>query len=124
VKPNSTIICTFGGGSIDKNGCRKDVETVLSQLKCNVQWEGGIQPNPDVSRCKEIIQVVKKVQPDLLLAVGGGSVIDATKFICLGAKLPEGKDSWDIVKKLKFPDSSFSFGTILTLSASGSEGNN
>jgi alcohol dehydrogenase YqhD (iron-dependent ADH family) len=92
IKPNSKILCTFGFGSIEKNGCKSDVVAALEKLKCTVQWEGGLQANPDVSRCVEIVAAVKKFNPDLILAVGGGSVLDATKFISLAAKLPEGKD--------------------------------
>ena len=76
VKPNSKVLCTFGGGSIDKNGCRQDVNDALKELNCEVRWEGGIPPNPEYNRLMEIVQVVREFQPDILIAVGGGSIID------------------------------------------------
>jgi alcohol dehydrogenase YqhD (iron-dependent ADH family) len=125
IKPNSKILCTYGGGSIEKNGSKHDVETVLSSLNSTVQWAGGIQANPDVERCVEIIAVVKQFQPDLILAVGGGSVVDATKFIALGAKLEDDIDPWNAtIKQENIPSSAVPFGVILTLSATGSEWNN
>ena len=75
VQPKSKVLCTFGGGSIDKNGARKDVEEALKALECEVRWEGGIPPNPDFGRLVEIVKVVKEFKPDIILAVGGGSVL-------------------------------------------------
>ena len=125
VKPNSRILCTFGGGSIDKNGARKDVEDVLNSLHCEVRWEGGIPANPEYDRLCEIIQVVHEYKPDLVLAVGGGSVLDGTKFICVGAKQPEGTDLWEtICVQKKGLDEFVPFGSVLTLPATGSEWNN
>ncbi|EAY18021.1 hypothetical protein TVAG_113650 [Trichomonas vaginalis G3] len=46
VPRKSRVLCTFGGGSIDKNGARADVVKALSDLECETRWEGGIQPNP------------------------------------------------------------------------------
>lgn len=123
VLAGSRILCTYGSGSIEKNGVKKDVETVLKNLNCSVVWEGGIQPNPNVVRCSEIASVVRSFNPDLVLAVGGGSVIDATKLICLGAKFPETKDLWDVFSKNEYPGSAFKFGVVLTMSATGSEWN-
>ncbi|OHT00658.1 alcohol dehydrogenase, iron-containing family protein [Tritrichomonas foetus] len=125
VKPNSRILCTFGGGSIDKNGARKDVQEALDALKCEVRWEGGIPPNPEYDRLIEIVDIVKTWKPDLLLAVGGGSVLDGTKFIAVASMQPEGTDLWDTVcVKQNAKDVHWPLASVMTLPATGSEWNN
>lgn len=117
----SKVICTFGGGSIDKNGARADVNKALSELDCEYKWIGGIEPNPDYDTCLGIISEVRKYKPDLILAVGGGSVIDATKFIALSTCLDEGVDPWDLMTFKVTPVRAVKIGTVLTLPATGSE---
>ncbi|OHT01929.1 alcohol dehydrogenase, iron-containing family protein [Tritrichomonas foetus] len=121
VKPNSKVICTFGGGSIDKNGARADVQNSLDLLQCEVRWEGGIPPNPEYDRLVEIAKVCKDFQPDVLLAVGGGSVCDGTKFISFAARLENVDDAWDMYINRKFPENPIPFGSVMTLPATGSE---
>ena len=123
VQPKSRILCTFGGGSIDKNGARKDVQTALDALQCEVRWEGGIPPNPEYKRCCEIVKVAREYKPDLLLAVGGGSVIDGTKFIHTALGLPESQDPWDILIKPVDSHPPCKIAAVLTLPATGSEWN-
>ena len=126
VKPNSRVLCTFGGGSIEKNGAKRDVQAALDALHCEVRWEGGIPPNPEYTRLCEIIKVAREYKPDLFLAVGGGSVIDGTKFILAATGLPESEDPWDLVTlfdKIN-PQPKASLGVVLTLAATGSEWNN
>lgn len=123
VKPHTRVLCTFGGGSIDANGCRRDVEEALSELECEVRWEGGICPNPEYDRLLEITNSIKEYQPDLLLSVGGGSICDATKFLALAGKTKEGEDPWNIVIKHEFPSTAFPIGDVMTLPATGSEWN-
>jgi len=124
VKPGSKIVCTYGGGSIDKNGARKDVTEALAALKCDVTWEGGIVANPEYDRLVEIAQTVRRIQPDFILAVGGGSTLDGTKFISLISKMPEGVDYWDeILVKGKYPKEHFPVASVMTLPATGSEWN-
>ena len=124
VKPKSKVLCTFGGGSIEKNGSKKDVQSALDALGCEVRWEGGIPPNPEFARCVEILKVVREWKPDLLLAVGGGSIIDGTKFIHAAQGLPESQDPWDLVTKPCDPHPTCALGVVLTLPATGSEWNN
>ena len=125
VKPGSKIVCTYGGGSIEKNGAKADVTEALAALKCDVTWEGGILANPEYERLAEIAQVVRRIQPDFLLAVGGGSTLDGTKFISLISKMPEGLDHYnEILLKHNFPTEAFPIGSVMTLPATGSEWNN
>lgn len=123
VPAKSKVLCTYGGGSIEKNGCRKDVEEALKSINCTVRWEGGIPPNPEYKRLIEIADVVREWKPDLILAVGGGSVIDGTKFIALTAKLPDNSKAWEHMKNGTFPHESFKLATILTIPATSSEWN-
>lgn len=122
VKEHSRVVCTFGGGSIEHNGAKSDVTEALNELQCEVFWQGGIPANPEYDRLVEIAAFVKEKQPDIIIAVGGGSVVDGTKFIALAAKLEEGKDPWSIMKR-EFPASAYPFGTVMTLPATGSEWN-
>lgn len=124
IKPNSRILCTFGGGSIDKNGARKDTEEALEALHCEVRWEGGIPANPEYERLMEIVKVVREWAPDCILAVGGGSVLDGTKFISCAAKLPEDSDAWQtILVEGRYPETFVPVGSVMTLPATGSEWN-
>jgi alcohol dehydrogenase YqhD (iron-dependent ADH family) len=123
VKPNSKVLCTFGGGSIDTNGCRADVTAALAALHCNVEWHGAIGANPDYVRLMEIVAAVKAFQPDLILSVGGGSVLDGTKFIALAAKLEDGKDAWQMLVTGDYPKVAFPVGAVMTIPATGSEWN-
>lgn len=121
IQPKSRVLCTFGGGSIDQNGARKDVQDALNGLQCEVKWEGGIPANPEYDRLVEIVGVARKFKPDFLLAVGGGSVIDGTKFISTAINLAEDVDPWKIITDKICPDVLVPIGTVLTLPATGSE---
>jgi alcohol dehydrogenase YqhD (iron-dependent ADH family) len=123
VAPNSKVLCTFGFGSIDRNGARADVQAALDQLNCTVRWEGRIPANPEYNRLVEIVQVVRTWKPDLLLAVGGGSILDGTKFIACAAGLPEGEDPWSIITSQKFTGTALPLASVITLPATGSEWN-
>ena len=123
VKPNSKVLCVFGGGSIDKNGARKDVQKALDDLHCEVRWEGGIPANPEYKRCCEIMKVAREFKPDLMIAIGGGSVIDGTKFIHASLDLPESQDPWDLLTKHINVNPPCKLGVVLTLPATGSEWN-
>ncbi|RHW36839.1 iron-containing alcohol dehydrogenase [Lysinibacillus yapensis] len=115
------ILVVYGGGSIKKSGLYDEVMAILEELKMNVFEIGGVEPNPRVETARKGIEICKKESIDLILAVGGGSVIDCTKLIAAGAKIDE--DAWNIViKKVQVTDA-LPFGTILTLAATGSEMN-
>ena len=115
------ILMTYGGGSIKRNGVYNEVKEVLQGYE--LDEFGGIEPNPTYETLMQCVEIVRKNKTDFLLAVGGGSVIDGTKFIA-AAVLYEG-EPWDIVKTYgKKVKSVLPFGTVLTLPATGSEMNN
>lgn len=118
---DSKVLLVYGGGSVKKNGA---YEQVASALK-GYEWgeSGGIETNPSYEICLDVIQKVRKEKYSFLLALGGGSVIDATKFIALAACLPENTDPWGIMTGDLIPTEALPFGTILTLPATGSEMN-
>lgn len=116
----SKILLTYGGGSIKKNGVFNQVRQALAD---HVVFEfGGIEPNPKFDTLMNAVKLVKEESIDFILAVGGGSVIDGSKFICAAAKFP-GDDCWDILAKRTPFTEALPLGTVLTLPATGSEMN-
>lgn len=123
IPANAKVMITYGGGSIMKNGVYDQVKKSLA--KHAVIEFGGIEPNPKYETLIKAVQLAKKEGADYLLAVGGGSVIDGTKYIALAMNYT-GDDPWDIVIDPKVAASikPVPFGTVLTLPATGSEMNN
>jgi NADP-dependent alcohol dehydrogenase len=119
IPKNARILMTYGGGSIFKNGIYDAIKKQLDGFY--VEEFGGIEPNPTYQTLKKAIELIKTNDLNFILAVGGGSVIDGTKFISAGV-LFEG-DSWDIPKKGIRVEKAMPFGTVLTLPATGSEMN-
>jgi len=120
LKQGDKILLTYGGGSIKKNGT---YDKVMKALKGFQVFEfGGIEANPKFETLIKAVQIVKEQKIDFILAVGGGSVIDGTKFIAAAA-LFEGKDPWDILVKGIKIEKAVPFGSVLTLPATGSEMN-
>jgi len=120
--PNdAAVLMIYGGGSIKKNGVYEQVTDALK----NRSWKEfpGIEPNPHFETCMKAVELIRKEKITYLLAVGGGSVIDATKFISAAACF-EGNDAWDILAKGSPVEKTLPFGCILTLPATGSEMNN
>jgi len=120
IPDGAKVMITYGGGSIKKNNV---YEQVISALKNHDIIEfGGIEPNPTYETCMEAVELCKKNNIDFLLAVGGGSVIDGTKFIAAASRF-KGQDTWDILSKSAPVDDAIPIGTVLTLPATGSEMN-
>lgn len=114
------ILMIYGGGSIKMNGV---YDQVMNALKGYEVFEfSGIEPNPRYETSMKAVAVVKEKKIGFLLAVGGGSVIDATKFIA-AASVYEGSDPWDILSKGAPVKKSMPLGAVLTLPATGSEMN-
>lgn len=120
IPENSKILLLYGGGSIKQNGIYEQVKKALAGFE--VVEFGGIPPNPEYSVLMDALEVIKDENITFLLAVGGGSVIDGTKFLA-SAALYEGETPWDILTQ-KIPTTrAMPFGTVLTLPATGSEMN-
>ncbi len=117
---DAKIMMLYGGGSIKKTGIYEQVTKAL--LGFNLIEYGGIPPNPEYSVLMGALRVIKEEKVDFLLAVGGGSVIDGTKFLAAAA-LFEGDNPWDIMTKRIPLNKTMPFGTVLTLPATGSEMN-
>ena len=120
VPKDANVLLIYGGGSIMKNGVYNKVMKALSEHK--VVEFGGIPPNPEYSVLMEALKVIKKEKIGFLLAVGGGSVIDGTKFLSAAAFF-DGDEPWDIMTKNKSATKVLPFGAVLTLPATGSEMN-
>lgn len=115
----ANILLIYGGGSIKKNGVYDTVKKNLSEHSF-VEFS-GIEPNPQYETLMEAVAIIKSKKIDFVLAIGGGSVIDGTKFIVAASNF-EG-NAWDILEKKAPIKCAIPFGTILTLPATGSEMN-
>lgn len=116
---DGTVLLLYGGGSIKRNGVYDQVTRALH----GKSWMefGGIEPNPLHETCRQAITLARKERIGFLLAVGGGSVLDATKYIAAGCKYDG--DPWDILSKGAEVKSALPLGCVLTLPATGSEMN-
>lgn len=113
------VLMTYGGGSIKKNGVFAQVKEALEGY---TMFEfSGIEPNPSYETLMEAVRLVQKEKIDYILAVGGGSVIDGTKFIAAAVNFSG--DPWDLLAKNARVERALPFGCILTLPATGSEMN-
>ncbi len=119
---NSRILVIYGGGSIFQNGVHAQVVNALAG-KSYVEF-GGIEANPRYETCMKAVQLVRQENIDFLLAVGGGSVLDATKFIALASHHDVAGDPWDFMcGKSAAPKKAVPLASVLTLPATGSEMN-
>mgnify|MGYP003630847809 FL=1 len=120
IPAQAKVLMLYGGGSIKKNGIYEQVKAALADHQ--VIEFGGIPANPEYEVLLKALDLIKKENIGYLLAVGGGSVIDGTKFLS-SAALYDGAEPWDILKN-KIPTlKGMPFGTVLTLPATGSEMN-
>ena len=120
IPKGAKILLTYGGGSIFKN-------SVYDQVKASIEGFdviefGGIEPNPHYETLMKAVEVVKKENITYLLSVGGGSVLDGTKFIAAAALFTNG-DPWQILSKHAPVLDALPIGAVLTLPATGSEMN-
>jgi len=116
---DARILMTYGGGSIKENGV---YEQVKNALKGHTLLEfGGVEANPQYSTLMKAVEVCRKENISFLLAVGGGSVLDGTKFIA-SAVFFEG-EPWEILEKNAKTSKFVPLAAILTLPATGSEMN-
>ncbi|WP_108822236.1 iron-containing alcohol dehydrogenase [Dysgonomonas sp. Marseille-P4361] len=120
IPSGSKVLITYGGGSIKANGVYQQVSEALSGF--DTFEFSGIEPNPHYETCMKAVELIKQKGINFILAVGGGSVIDATKFIAAAACSTQG-DPWEILSKGRKITNALPFGTVLTLPATGSEMN-
>lgn len=114
------ILLHYGGGSVKKNGLLDRVKASLDAAGIRYAELGGVQANPVLSMVYQGIDLCLKEQAELILAVGGGSVLDSAKAIGDGAGNPE-EDVWDFFLGKASPKNHIPVASILTLAASGSE---
>jgi NADP-dependent alcohol dehydrogenase len=118
--PNGArVLITYGGGSVVTTGTLAEVKVALGETD-SLEF-GGIEPNPTYETLMQAVELARREKVDFLLAVGGGSVIDGTKFIA--AAIPFQGEPWDILAKQAPINSAVPFGSVLTLPATGSEMN-
>ena len=116
---DAKAMITYGGGSIKKNGV---YDQVVDALKSHTVIEfGGIEANPQYSTLMKAVDICRDEKIDFILSVGGGSVLDGTKFIAAATYF--GGEAWDILEKNAPISNAIPFGAILTLPATGSEMN-
>lgn len=120
IPADKKVLLIFGGGSILKNGVYNSIKEALKNH--SVVEFSGIEPNPRYETCMKAVEVIKNEKIDFLLAAGGGSVIDATKFIAAAALFNDG-DPWKILSERATVKAAMPFGAVLTLPATGSEMN-
>ena len=119
VPAGARLLVTYGSGSIKRNGV---YDQVIANLQGHTVSEfSGIEPNPAYETLMKAVEVVKRERIDFLVAVGGGSVLDGTKFIAAAARF-EG-EPWDILAKNSPVNAALPLGAVLTLPATGSEMN-
>ena len=120
VPAGARVLVLYGGGSAERNGTLAEVQAALGQR--SVQRFGGIEPNPSYETLMGAVEQARSDKIDFLLAVGGGSVIDGTKFVAAAAGY-EG-EPWEIMQtRGKHVARVLPIGCVLTLPATGSEMN-
>ncbi|WP_421311237.1 alcohol dehydrogenase [Aeromonas sp. 603757] len=119
---DARVMITYGGGSVVRSGL---LEQIRNELAGMTLFEfGGIEPNPAYETLMGAVELARAERVDFLLAVGGGSVLDGTKFIAAAAHYDLAKDPWHILETVGSKvRSAIPLGSVLTLPATGSEMN-
>ena len=122
-KYGKNVVLIYGGGSIKKNGIYDDVIKILEAQGKNVAEIAGVMPNPTLAKLYEGIEIARKHQADLLLAVGGGSVCDYAKAVSVSVNCEE--DPWEkyFVRFEEPSCETLPVGCVLTMVGTGSEMN-
>lgn len=122
IAKDAKVLLLYGGQSAKKTGTLDEVKTALGGR--HVDEFGGIEPNPTYETLMQAVQFIREHDVDYLLAIGGGSVIDGTKFIAAAACLEANEDPWSILEQFGANvKKAMPFGSVLTLPATGSEMN-
>ena len=121
IPSGSKVLVLYGGGSVKKSGLLASIKEVLKNYELGEF--GGIEPNPTYETLMLAVELIRKENYDFLLAVGGGSVIDGTKFVAAAVPFTQ-DDPWKMIVERLPIHKALPFGTVLTLPATGSEMNN
>ena len=113
------IMMQYGKESIKKSGLYNQIMKSLAENGIEVIEMGGVEPNPKLSFVREAVKIAKDTGVEMILAVGGGSVIDSSKFTAAGAMTDH--DVWDFPTRQREVKKALPVATILTISAAGSE---
>ncbi len=120
IPAEARVLLLYGGGSVQRLGTLDEVRAALGAR--TIIAFGGIEPNPSYETLMQAVALGREQQADFILALGGGSVIDGSKFVA--AAIPFAGDCWDIMasagRKVK---AALPLGVVLTLAATGSESN-
>jgi alcohol dehydrogenase YqhD (iron-dependent ADH family) len=120
LKPHAKkLLLHYGGGSVKKNGVYDAVVSSLKEAGLPYVELGGVAPNPRLSLVREGVELARKEGVDLVLAVGGGSVIDSAKAVALGVYRED--SVWDVYEGRLPIDRALKVATVLTIPAAGSE---
>ncbi|MDE7426323.1 MAG: iron-containing alcohol dehydrogenase [Muribaculaceae bacterium] len=121
----SRLMLHYGGGSAVRSGLIPRIRQTLENAGIEYVEAGGVKPNPRLSLVRECIKMAREHRVDMILAVGGGSVIDSAKAIAYGACLPpDGPDVWSVYSGKTVPEKALPIGVVLTIPAAGSEMSN
>ncbi len=118
-KFSDKVLITYGGGSIKKNGIYDKVISELKNSGVEIFELSGIEPNPRIESVREGVKIIKENNIGAILAVGGGSTIDASKFMAAGACADF--DPWEFISKKKPMSPAIPLLAVLTMAATGSE---
>ncbi|WP_421210836.1 alcohol dehydrogenase [Aeromonas enteropelogenes] len=119
---DARVLITYGGGSVVRSGLLAQIRTELAGM--TLFEFGGIEPNPAYETLMGAVELARAEKVDFLLAVGGGSVLDGTKFIAAATPYDPARDPWHILETVGSEvRSAIPLGTVLTLPATGSEMN-
>lgn len=115
------VLLVYGKGSVKKYGYYGKVTKQLKDSNISFVEFSGIKPNPNNKDADEAVKIGIEKKVDLVLALGGGSVIDSAKLIAVS--IPENLKTWDVMKGVKVPSKALPIITILTVAATGTEMN-
>jgi len=113
------IMMQYGFGSIKKSGLYDEIMSSLNKNAIEVVEMGGVQPNPTISFVRKAVEIAKRENVEMILAVGGGSVLDSSKYTAAGTK--SDCDPWDFPTRKAVVSDALPVGCILTIAAAGSE---
>jgi NADP-dependent alcohol dehydrogenase len=122
VSDYNKIMLVYGHSALKRCGAYDEIINALTD-KIVIEF-GGINPNPKIEQLDQAVEIARKENVDFILAAGGGSVIDGTKYIAMAACLENLADSWNVVLGKQTCEAALPFGNVLTIPATGSEMNN